>query len=261
MFMFFLRRNTLSMNITPVGAAREPLKKAFLRVTLAIAFLALTATMALAEDAYIVDVVRTGPSDRVMVSAILKGAMTRDIKDSIESGAPVTFTYLVKLEKIRRVVWNETIREVAVKKMVKYDALRKVYLTWEKKADSPDSISFDAELSVAEHKDKDKDKEGTTASSSMAKETSQPSQEATILKEREALEKWMTRLDNVDLGSVQELRSAGRHYASVKCEMKAIQLMPPFNYILFFVSLWDFDTKWSDSTIFMINAPSSEPAK
>jgi hypothetical protein len=222
-------------------------------------FFALNASLAHAEDAYIVDVVRTGPQDRVMVSAILKGAMTRDIKDSIESGAPITFTYLVKLERIRRVVWNETVREVAVKKLVKYDALRKVYLTWEKRGDSPEKISFDAELLVVEHKDTDK--ENGAAPSSPAKDQAQPSQEPTVIKEREALEKWMTHLDNVDLGSVSEMRSFGRHFASVKCEMKAIQLMPPFNYILFFVSLWDFDTKWSDSTIFVVSAPPEPPRK
>jgi hypothetical protein len=245
------------MNIAPFNTAAGPLKKVLLGTAAVLVFFALSAPGVHAEDAYIVDVVRTGPQDRVMVSAILKGAMTKDIKDSIESGAPVIFTYLVKLERVRRVVWNETVREVAVKKLVKYDALRKVYLTWEKKGDSPEKISFDAELSAAEHKDIDK--ESASAPSSPAKDPAQPPQETTVLKEREALEKWMTHLDNVDLGSVSEMRSMGRHYASVKCEMKAIQLMPPFNYILFFVSLWDFDTKWSDSTIFVVSAPSEPP--
>lgn len=243
------------MNVTPVGTARGSLKKVILGATAVLVFFALTAPGVHAEDAYIVDVVRTGPPDHVMVSAILKGGMTRDIKDSIESGAPVTFTYLVKLDKVRRVVWNETVREVAVKKLVKYDALRKVYLTWEKKGDSQETIGFDAELSATEHRDK----ESAATPPSPAKEPAQQPQEPTLLKEREALEKWMTHLDNVDLGSVSELRSFGRHYASVKCEMKAIQLMPPFNYILFFVSLWDFDTKWSDSSIFVVNAPSAPP--
>lgn len=222
-------------------------------------FLALTATSVHAEDAYIVDVVRVGPPDRVMVSATLRGGMTREIKDSIESGAPVTFTYLVKLERVRRVVWNETVREVAVKKLAKYDALRKVYLTWEKKGDSPEAISFDQELSATEYKDKDK--ESAAANPIPAKEQAQAPQEPTVLKEREALEKWMTRLENVDLGASADMRASGRHFASVKCEMKAIKLMPPFNYILFFVSLWDFDTKWSDSSLFVVNASPEPPRK
>lgn len=242
------------MDITPVATAPGLLKKVLSGAIASLVFIALSAPGVHAEDAYIVDVVRTGPPDHVMVSAILKGGMTRDIKDSIESGAPVTFTYLVKLERVRRVVWNETIREVAVKKLVKYDPLRKVYLTWEKKGDKSEAISFDAELSAVEHKDRDKG--SGSAPSAPEKEPAQPPQEPTALKEREALEKWMTHLDNVDLGATSEMRLFGRHFASVKCEMKAIQLMPPFNYILFFVSLWDFDTKWSDSTIFVVNAPS-----
>ncbi len=249
------------MNITPVLAAPGFLKRILLGAVAVFAFSALGAPGVHAEEAYIVDVVRAGSPDRVMFSAILKGAMTREIKDSIESGAPVTFTYLVKLNKARRVVWDETVREVAVKKLVKYDALRKVYLTWEKKADSPEAITFDAELSAAEYKEEDKGKESAPAPPSSAKEPSQPLQEPTILKEREEMEKWMTHLENVDLGAVAEMRAFGRHYVSVKCEMKAIKLMPPFNYILFFVSLWDFDTKWSDSTFFVINGLSEPPRK
>jgi hypothetical protein len=241
------------MNIRSIFAAPGFLKRILPGTAAVFVLFAFTATSVQAEDAYIVDVVRVGPPDRVMVSATLRGGMTREIKDSIESGAPVTFTYLVKLERIRRVVWNETVREVAVKKLAKYDALRKVYLTWEKKGDSPDAISFDQELSATEYKDKDKE-------SAAAREQAQSPQEPTVLKEREVLEKWMTRLENVDLGASADMRSSSRHFASVKCEMKAIKLMPPFNYILFFVSLWDFDTKWSDSSLFVVNA-SPEPTR
>lgn len=248
------------MNITPVFAARGFLKRILLGAAAVFAFSALGASTAHAEEAYIVDVVRAGSPDHVMFSATLKGALTREIKDSIESGAPLTFTYLLKLNKARRVVWDETIREVAVKKMVKYDALRKVYLTWEKKGDSPTAITFDAELSAAEYKEEDKAKENSPTTPPAVKEQSPPPQEPTVLKDREEMEKWMTHLENVDFGAVAEMREFGRHYVSVKCEMKAIKLMPPFNYILFFVSLWDFDTKWSDSSFFVINGL-SEPAR
>jgi hypothetical protein len=247
------------MNITPIFAASGFLKRILLGAAAVFAFSALVAPPVHAEEAYIVDVVRAGSPDRVMFSATLKGAMTKEIKESIESGAPVTFIYLVKLNKVRRVMWDETIREVAVKKLVKYDALRKVYLTWEKKGDSPETISFDAELLAAEYKDKEK--ENASTPSSPAKEPPQPPQEPTILKEREVTEKWMTHLENVDLGATADMRASGRHYVSVKCEMKAIKLIPPLNYILFFVSLWDFDTKWSDSSFFVINGSPEPPRK
>lgn len=249
------------MNVKPVLAAFDSIKLLVLGFAVFFAFSAAGSTPSFAEEAYIVDVVRSGPQDRVMISATLKGAMTKEIRDNIESGAPVIFTYMVKLRKVRTLVWDETIREVAVKKLVKYDPLRKVYLTWEKKGSNQDEIGFEEELVAMEYKDKEDASPAPPASTtSSAKDAPLPPQEPTPLKDRDAMEKWMTHLENVDLAASSDLRNTGRHYASVKCEMKPIKLLPPFNYILFFVSLWDFDTKWSDSTFFAING-SSEPSK
>ncbi|MBI5815168.1 MAG: DUF4390 domain-containing protein [Nitrospinae bacterium] len=201
-----------------------------------------------AADAFIVDVVRSGQGERLGASAILKGAFTREIKESVLSGMPMTFTYFIELKRIRSLIWNETSRKLAVKRTVKFDALRKVYLMWEKKGENDEDLTFEQELAAAEYnKEKAKD-QPTQADGQQAQEPA--------MGDYEQMEKWMTRLEGVDMGPVSNLKQGARYYFMVRCEMKSIKLIPPFNYILFFVSLWDFDTEWENSTPFIINGVS-----
>lgn len=206
-----------------------------------------TVSPALADDAYMVDVVRSGGPEKVNVSAVLKGSFTKEIKESIDSGAPVTFTYFVELKRIRTLVWNETARELVIKRLVKFDTLRKVYLTWEKRGDDEDDIVFDAELSAAEYKNKDNASQAAKDPQAM---------EPMVIKEADRLERWMTRLENLEIAPAAELKHNSRYYIRARCEMKSIKLIPPFNYILFFVSFFNFETGWETSSPFYLNGAS-----
>ena len=73
------------------------------------------------------------------------------------------------------------------------------------------------------------------------------------LYDEKEFESWMTNLNNINVIPTEELEKSGRYYYRVKCTMKSIKLIPPFNYILFFIALLDFDTDWTSSTIFTIN--------
>jgi len=124
---------------------------------------------AAAEDAFVVDVVRSKPYDRISISAAIKGAFTREIVETINSGAPVTFTYFLQLKKYRTVVWDETVRSIAIKRMVKFDTLKKEYLTWEKRAEDEDDINFKAELTAMEYKSAEGDKKEESSNAPTAK--------------------------------------------------------------------------------------------
>lgn len=215
-------------------------------------------TAAEAKDAFVVDVVRTSPYDRISVSAAIKGAFTKEIKETIDSGTPTTFTYFLQLKRHRMLVWNETEREVIIKRMVKYDTLKKEYLTWEKRDENENRIDFKAELAAVEYNDEEAVKEGTNPAAGVKGAADAPLKPVTI-KDPKELERWMTHLEKIDLGPVEGLKPQTRYYARVRCEMKSIKLIPPFNYILFFLALWDFDTDWSSSTPFTVNIDLAQP--
>ncbi|MGK7345541.1 MAG: DUF4390 domain-containing protein [Candidatus Nitrospinota bacterium M3_3B_026] len=202
---------------------------------------------AVSGEAFVLDVVREPSPDRVYISASIKGAFTPEIVETIESGTPVTFTYFLQLKRRRPILWNETVRKLAIKRMVKFDTLKKEYLTWEKRAENAGEIDFGAEAAWLEYKNGG-DKENPSPEDGEAKKAMDP----VIIKDKAELRRWMARLEKIDLGQVREMSPGARYYARVRCEMKSIKLIPPFNYILFFLTLWDFDTEWGSSTTFTI---------
>jgi len=209
------------------------------------------------DDAFMVDVVRSKPYDKVSVSATLKGAFTPQIRESVSSGAPVMFTYFIQLKRWRPFVWNETVKELVVKKMVKYDTLKKQYMVWEKKGEDEDEISFEIELANVNY-DEEKKKNNRKREKQVRKHTSEPVMEPMFIEDSAAFEKWMTHIDNVMISDAENLNSLSRYFIRARCKMKSVRLIPPFNYILFFVSLWDFDTDWTNSTTFTINSHGTE---
>ncbi|VAX17557.1 hypothetical protein MNBD_NITROSPINAE01-971 [hydrothermal vent metagenome] len=213
---------------------------------------------AIAEEAFVVDVVREKPYNHVIVSAKIKGAFTPEIIETIQSGAPITFTYFLQLKRQRSLLWNETERRLSIKRMVKFDTLRKEYLTWEKRAEDESDIDFSAELAHISHKN-GRDKENINAKN--GEKNKEPAKEPKAIKDTERLKEWMAYLEGIDLGPTDGMQAFTPYYFQVKCEMKSIKLIPPFNYILFFVSLWDFDTDWSASspfTIYNVSLPKTD---
>ncbi len=222
-----------------------------------------------ADDAYVLDVVREkGSISQILVSSKIEGAFSEEILEALESGAPVTFTYFLKLIRNRSVIWNKTERELAIKRMVKYDTIKKQYLVWEKRAEDDGDIDFTAELlRIAQKGEAKPEKEDKSEPTNAEKDTPPNNDPATpassgkrdddydVIDDINVLRNWMTHLESIDLGVEEGLPLDGVYYVRVRCEMKSIKLIPPFNYILFFLALWDFDTDWANSAPFMLNGP------
>lgn len=57
----------------------------------------------------------------------VKDAFTKDIDEAIKSGVPTTFTFIVKIDRVRSGWFNETVSETRFTHSVKYDALKEEY--------------------------------------------------------------------------------------------------------------------------------------
>ncbi len=239
--------NNLYITLSSVDLSRRAGTQLLFAIVTAMSLLSWSS--AIAGEAFVVDVVREKPYNHVIVSAKIKGAFTPEIIETIQSGVPVTFTYFLQLKRQRSLLWNETERRMSIKRMVKFDTLRKEYLTWEKRAEDESDIDFSAELAYMAHKN-GKDKKKINAKN--GNESREPAKEPKAIKDTERLKEWMAHLGGIDLGPTDGMQAFTPYYFRVKCEMKSIKLIPPFNYILFFVSLWDFDTDWSASSPFTI---------
>lgn len=189
-----------------------------------------------AEDAYILDVLRSPDKEgQVTVSARLYGAFTEDIRETIASGAPVTFAFTLRLKRERTLLGDKTTAELIIKRMVKFDTLTKEYWCWEKRGGEGDELDFEAEL----------------ASLTGGAKPSPPVSPPLTLRDQASLRRWMTSLSAVPVAPIATLEPGEVYYFAVRAEMDATELITPFNYILFFITLLDFDTDWGLSAPFM----------
>ncbi len=228
-----MNKLTFSTNLRRLGGS----------LALLAALLTLVPSTARAEDAYILDVLRAPDKNgEVAVSARLYGAFTEDIRKTIASGAPVTFVFTLRLKRERTLLGDETVSELIVERMVKFDTLTKEYRCWEKRGADSDDLDFEAEL----------------ASMTGTAKPTPPVSPPILFRELGPLKQWMTSLTAIPLAPVKELEAGEVYYFAVRAEMDSIELIPPFNYILFFVTLLDFDTDWGLSAPFMV-APEERP--
>jgi hypothetical protein len=60
----------------------------------------------------------------------------------------------------------------------------------------------------------------------------------------EAAKKAMSELNGIVVASLKDLQKNSSYYVMVKAKLDTIRLPMHMEYVLFFVSLWDFETDW-----------------
>jgi hypothetical protein len=60
----------------------------------------------------------------------------------------------------------------------------------------------------------------------------------------EAAKKAMSELNGIVVASLKDLQRNSSYYVMVKAKLDTIRLPMHMEYVLFFVSLWDFETDW-----------------
>ncbi len=213
----------------------------------ALVMLACTGEALFAAQANIVNIQIKEKYSRLLVSVKLKGAFTDEIREAFTSGMPVTFTYLVNLNRNRSLLWDASEKEIKVHKIVKYDSFTKEFKAMEMIADEPPKPEdFEKVFRMIKE-------------SNIAKLTSWVSEGENenwrrylIIKDILTLEKWVSSLVDIPIGRKADYPLNKKYYVEVKAEMDTIKLKPPFNYIFFFVSFLDFDTAWETSSPFII---------
>ncbi len=100
------------------------LKKLFIALLLALSVLSPAA--GLCEDARIDDVkVSWAPS--LKASFEVKDAFSKEIEEAIKSGMPTSFNFIIELERVNSVWFNELVGRWEFKHTVKYDTLKEEY--------------------------------------------------------------------------------------------------------------------------------------
>ncbi len=144
----------------------------------------------------------------IVIDTKLKGAFTQDITEAVVSGTPTRFKFLIQLRKKRKLWFDKKIREYEISHTVVYDVLKKEYLVTRLYPDGNEENLSTAVWYI--------------------------------------MEEWMTELNSIHL-AYPEIKDKSVHYfLKIKAEMKCIKIPFPINYLLAFISLWNFDTPWTN---------------
>jgi hypothetical protein len=158
----------------------------------------------IAQDAALNNIIINNTRDDLLLYLAVEGAFREKMKKAIISGVPASFSFYIMLFRYRGFWLDEKITDIEVTHTMKYDNLKKEYTV---------SRSWESESPV------------TT-------------------KSFEEAQKLMCEIKGMHVVSLSRLTKGTQYQIKAKAELSKMTLPLYLHYVLFFVSLWDFETDW-----------------
>jgi len=177
------------------------------RLLLALALglaLILACPPAVSADATIRDIVVTNTRDDLLAYFAVEGCFTPEMKEAILSGVPTTFTFLIELDQVRDFWLNSCKASLHLNHTIKYDSLKGVYWV------------------------------------TLQEQGNQPQ----AVRDFATACRMMAEMNGVRVAPLGTLRKGSGYRLRVRAELSKVRLPLYLHYVLFFVSLWDFETDW-----------------
>lgn len=159
---------------------------------------------ALAQEAKLSEIIVTNTRDDLLAYLKVEGAFREEMKTAIISGVPTTFSFLITLYQARSFWLDKKIADVKATHTIKYNALKEEFVIQRSWEQAPAKV-------------------------------------VTSFDEAKAL---MSEVDSLRIIALSELRKGHQYQLRAKAELNKITLPFYLHYVLFFVSLWDFETDW-----------------
>lgn len=157
-----------------------------------------------AEKASLKDIMVTNTMDHLLVYFSVTDCFTEDMIKAIDNGFKTTFTFFIKLNRVRGLWLDNEVADLKVKHEIHYDNLKRIYhVTLSEKDNKVISV-------------KDFD-------------------------EAKAL---MSEIVALKVCELNRLRKGSHYKVSMMAELDKIRLPLHLHYVFFFLSLWDFETEW-----------------
>jgi hypothetical protein len=157
-----------------------------------------------AQQAYLSDIVVTNTRDHLLVYFTVNGCFTPEMNAAIDSGIETTFTFFVRLYEKRSLLWDKKIADLFLRHSIKYDNLKGTY-----------------EIRLSEE-----------------------NQKTVTVNNFEQAKKLMTEVVALKVASMHLMKKGQRYQVQMMAELDKIKLPFYLHYVLFFLSLWDFETDW-----------------
>lgn len=163
-----------------------------------------SSTLAFAQEAKVSNIIVTNTRDDFIVYLTVEGAFEEKMKKAVLSGVPTKFSFFITLYKSRNMWLDKKIADVKLTHTIKYDSLKNEFIV---------RRSW---------------KNGKPEKTQSFKEA----------------QKLMTEIDSLKVLPLDQLEKGNRYQLRAKAELNKLTLPFYLHYVLFFVSLWDFETDW-----------------
>lgn len=180
------------------------MKKTLIALILALLGVFSFASKVMADDA-VIDSVAFDKGPPMKLSFEVKNAFTKEIEEAIKSGVATSFTYIIDLNRVNSVWFNEGVVSWEFRHTVKYDTLKEEYEIVRGEAGSENSIR-----------------------------TKDSAEMKTI----------MATGDSIELKPPVDLKPGAQYEIRIMAELHTVELPFLLDYVLFFVKLWNVETDW-----------------
>lgn len=160
--------------------------------------------MAMAKDAKLTNIIVTNTRDDLLVYLSVEGAFTLKMEDAIKRGVPASFLFFVNLYRSRSMWLDKEMADLTITHTIKYNSLKKEYAV---------SRSWDSNSPV-------------------------------VVQSFDAAKKLMSEIDSLKVISLEQLEKGKQYQIQAKAKLSRVTLPYYLHYVLFFLSLWDFETDW-----------------
>lgn len=159
---------------------------------------------AVAKQARLTNIILTDTPDALRLFLTVEGPFPPKMEEAIHSGVPVSFSFSIRVYRSRGIWPKKEMVDIFLTHTVKYNSLKKTYGV---------SRSWD---------------DGSPA----------------VVYSFDAAKKLMTEIDGVDVIALSRLKRGNRYQVQAKATLQQVTLPYHLHHVLFFLSLWDFETDW-----------------
>ena len=156
------------------------------------------------QEARLDNIIVTNTRDDLLIFLNVEGAFTEKMTEALHSGVPITFTFYINLYGSRNLWLDKNIASIEVNHKLKYDSLKKEYVL----------------------------------------KRSWRKNEPLVMDSLKDAQNMMCKLDSIVLTKLDRLKKGEQYQIRTKAELTKKTLPLNLHYVLFFVSLWDFETDW-----------------
>ena len=157
-----------------------------------------------AQEAKLANIIVTNNRDDFLIYLSVEGAFQEKMKKAILSGVPTTFSFYITLYQTRKMWPDKKIADVKVIHTIKYDNLKNEFFVKRSWKNGKPEVALTFD----------------------------------------AARKLMTEIDSLKIIPLNQLEKGKQYQLRAKAELNKLTLPLYLHYVLFFVSLWDFETDW-----------------